>query len=41
MISAIIAIMLTASTPSTKSAPTQPALHTKTAVYDLTDKKRK
>lgn len=41
MISAIIAIMLATSTPSTKPAPAQPALHTKTAVYDLTDKKRK
>ena len=37
----IIAIMLTASTPSTKPAPAQPALHTKTIVYDFTDKKRR
>jgi len=41
MISAIIAILLTASTPSIKTAPAQPALHTKTIVYNLTNKKRK
>ena len=41
MISTIIALALICGTPSTKTAPAQPALHTKTAVYDLTDKKRK
>lgn len=41
MITAILALALICGTPSTKTAPIQPALHTKTAVYDLTNKKRK
>ena len=41
MISTIIALALTFGTPSIKTAPAQqPALHTKTIVYNLTKKKK-
>ena len=41
MISTIITLVLALGTPITKTAPAQPALHTKTVVYNLTNKKRK
>lgn len=52
MITAILALVLASAVASASTTPTigthtskpiasQPALHTKTAVYDLTNKKRK